>query len=168
MYTILTTMIHLSAKETSPFSISIHLLVPIHHSAVPPVWFPPHREPQDPGVQPCFVSAHCEETLSPRPLTYTLLGRLCGNLYLTWNQVYQALPQPLLSQPTGFNYSMPSHCPFPAFQSLLSSLSTSRLDCLHSPSCSRGMFLTTLVLPTCTIIPTCPARFQSQSSHPPT
>lgn len=78
MYTILTTMIHLSAKETSPFSISIHLLVPIHHPAVPPVWFPPHRQPQDPGVQPCFVSAHCEETLSPRPLTYTLLGRLWG------------------------------------------------------------------------------------------
>lgn len=72
MYTILTTMIHISATETSPFSTSIHLLVPVHHPAVSPAWLPPHRQPQDPGAQPCFGSVHCEETLSPRPLSPTL------------------------------------------------------------------------------------------------
>lgn len=168
MYTILTTMIHLSAKETSPFSISIHLLVPIHHPAVPPVWFPPQRQPQDPGVQPCFVSAHCEETLSPRPLTYTLLGRLWGIFTSPGTKFIRPCLSPYSPSPLGL--IIPCH----HIAHFLPSSPFSRVYppqgfyCLHSPSCSRGMFLTTLVLPTCTIIPTCPARFQSQSSHPPT
>lgn len=167
MYTILTTMIHLSAKETSPFSISIHLLVPIHHPAVPPVWFPPHRQPQDPGVQPCFVSAHCEETLSPRPLTYTLLGRLCGIFTSPGTKFIRPCLSPYSPSPLGL--IIPCH-------HIAHFLPSSPFSRVYPPQgltvfiahSSCGMFLTTLVLPTCTIIPTCPARFQSQSSHPPT